>query len=244
MEQYNVVKFLNQFMKTVKQGSKNIGIITDKDGTLFLNYELKEALNNLRNKELGVNIYIIINSGRTVQDIINCLKQEKIPIDYFDYIIGDNGAMCIDAKNEKQLYKSVMERETVLKVIQKFIEIGGTLSNIRLSNGKNIFAYPSKKVKDYYKGDKDSIFKMDMLDLSGLDITKLTLTGPHEQIKEINEFIRENIKEYKTHMGKTLFPDRLENNYRLDFTRNAYKRRSCRRFKKTIVVRYMYLFWK
>ena len=36
-------------------------------------------------------LHVIANSGRTVADMINCLKKENIPIDYFEYIIGDNG---------------------------------------------------------------------------------------------------------------------------------------------------------
>ncbi len=224
MNEYSVIRFFNQFIKTIKKDVKNIGIITDKDGTLLLNNTLKQALNNFREKELGVNIHIIANSGRTVQDMINCLEQEGISVDYFDYIIGDNGGMCIDVKENKQLYKHVMDRKVVSEVIQQFIEMGGQLSDIRLADGENIFAYPSDEVRKYYDGSKGVIFTEDIADLDNIDITKLTLTGAHKQIDGINKYIRENIRGYKTHIGKSPFPDKSKNNYRVDFTRNAYKR--------------------
>lgn len=224
MNEYSVIRFFNQFIKTINQDIKNVGIITDKDGTLLLNDNLKAALKDFREKELGANIYVIANSGRTVQDMINCLEQQNIPLEYFDYIIGDNGGMCLDARTNKQMYKHVIDKEIVSKVIQKFIEIGGKLSDIRLADGKNILAYPADEVRQYYSDTKDVIFKEDITDLEKLDITKLTLTGSHEQINDINKFIRENIRGYKTHLGKTFFPQKERDNYRIDFTRNAYKR--------------------
>lgn len=222
----NAERFFNQFIKTVKQGINNIAIITDKDGTILLDDSLKKVLQKFRENNLGVNVYLIANSGRTVQDMINCLEQENIPTNYFDYIIGDNGGMCINVKNNEQLYKHVIDRTIVSKVIYEFIKRGGNFEDIRLADGKNIFAYPSEEVQEYYSGSKDVIFKKDMSDLNGIDITKLTLTGSHEQINEINKYIRENIKGYKTHMGKTFFPNKSRNNYRIDFTRNAYKGQS------------------
>lgn len=226
MNEHNTIRFFNQFIKKIKQDVKNIGIVTDKDGTLLLDSSLREILQNFNEKNLGVNVYVIANSGRTVQDMINCLEQENIPTSYFNYIIGDNGGMCLDVRNNKQLYKHVMDSGVVLKVINKFIDMGGKSEDIRLSDGKNIFAYSSEDVKKYYKDRKDIVFTEDISDLDGIDITKLTLTGSHEQINAINKYIRENIKGYKTHIGKTFFPSKERNNYRVDFTRNAYKRTS------------------
>lgn len=226
MDKHNVTRFFNQFIKTIKQDIKNIGIITDKDGTIILDDSLKTALKNFREKNLGINVYLIANSGRTVQDMINCLEEENIPTSYFNYIIGDNGGMCIDTKNNKQLYKHVMDREIVINVINEFINMGGSPEDIRLADGSNIFAYPSEDVKNYYKDRKGIVFTEDISDLDEIDITKLTLTGSHEQINKINKYIRENIKGYKTHIGKTSFPNKERNNYRVDFTRNAHKRRS------------------
>ncbi len=223
MNEHNITRFFNQFLKTIKKDVKNIGIITDKDGTILLDDLLRETLQNFREKNLGVNVYLIANSGRTVQDMINCLEQEKIPTSYFDYIIGDNGGMCIDIKNNEQLYKHVMDRNVVRKVIDKFFNMGGNSEDIRLADGSNIYAYPSEDVKEYYKDRKGIAFKENISDLDEIDITKLTLTGSHEQINDINKYIRENVKGYKTHIGKTSFPNKERNNYRVDFTRNAYK---------------------
>lgn len=223
MNEHNITRFFNQFLKTIKKDVKNIGIITDKDGTILLDDSLKSVLQNFKERNLGINIYLIANSGRTVQDMINCLEQENIPTSYFDYIIGDNGGMCIDMKNNEQLYKHVMDREIVKKVIDKFFDMGGNPEDIRISDGSNIFAYPSEDVKKYYQDRKGVIYKEEISEIDGIDITKLALTGSHEQINDINKYIRENIKGYKTHIGKTSFPSKERDNYRVDFTRNAYK---------------------
>ena len=124
MEEYSTTKFFNKLIKVTKQDMRNIGIITDKDGTLLLNEELKKTLQDFREKNLGFNIYLIANSGRTVQDMKNCLEQENIPINYFDYIIGDNGGMCLDVKAQKLLYKYIMDRDIVSKVIKQFLKMG------------------------------------------------------------------------------------------------------------------------
>lgn len=224
MNEHSVIRFFNQFIKTINQNIKNVGIITDKDGTLLLNDNLKAALKDFREKDLGAKIYIIANSGRTVQDMINCLEEENIPLEYFDYIIGDNGGMCLDIRLNKQIYKNVIDKEVTDKVIQKFLENGGSLSDIRLTDGENIYAYPSKEVKEYYSNTKNVVFTEDVEKLENIEITKLTLVGSHKQINEINSYIRENIKGYKTHLGKTFFPEESKNNYRLDFTRDVYKR--------------------
>lgn len=222
MNEHSIVRFFNQFIRTIRRDIKNFGIITDKDGTLLLNNELRKVLEELRTKKLGFNIYLIANSGRTVSDMINCLKDEDIPTDYFDYIIGDNGGMCLDVKNNKELFKHIMDKNVVEEVISHFLKTGGTNENIRLADGENIFAYPSTDVKRYYKESKGIIFKEDLEDLEGIDITKLTITGSRKQIDKMNNYIRENIKGYKTHIGKTSFPNKSRDNYRLDFTRNEY----------------------
>lgn len=221
-----MLRFFNQLIRVVKQNVKNIGIITDKDGTILLNSSLSETLRNFREKELGANIYVIANSGRTVQDMINCLEKENIPINYFDYIIGDNGGMCLDVKNNKQLYKYVIDKGVVLEVIQKFLEIAGNISDIRFTDGTNIFAYPKEEVKKYYRDAKDIVFREDITNLEGIDITKLTVTASHDKIQILNRFIKDNIKGYETHIGKTSFPSISRNNYRIDFTRRTYKRKS------------------
>lgn len=232
MDEHSMLRFFNQLIIVVKQKVKNIGIITDKDGTIFLNDNLRETLHNFREKELGANIYVIANSGRTIQDMINCLEKENIPINYFDYIIGDNGGVCLDIRNNRELYKHVIDKEVVLEVIQKFLEIGGDISDIRLTDGSNIFAYPAKEVEEYYRDAKDIVFREDITDLDGIDVTKLTVTASHDKIQSLNRFIKDSIKGYETHIGKTSFPIESRNNYRIDFTRRTYKGKGSQRFKR------------
>lgn len=232
--EHSTIKFFNQFIRTIKKDITSVGIFTDKDGTILLDDSLRETLKRFNEKNFGVHIYIIANSGRTVQNMINSLEEQNIPANYFDYIIGDNGGMCFDVKNNKQLYKNVMGREIVKKVIEKFIELGGETANIRLADGRNIYANSSETVRNYYKKSKDIVFKDDMLDLADIDITKLTLSGTHEQISEVDKFIKENIPHYRTHLGISKFPTKVDTTYRLDFTGEYTKGSASKQLKEEL----------
>ena len=235
MEEHTLKEFLKKFIEMVRSDDvKRVGIITDKDGTILLDDSLREVLKDFREKHLSVQIYMIANSGRTIQDMVNCLEEQNIPTSYFDYIIGDNGGMCLDVKQQKILYKHLMKKDVVSKVIEQFLKIGGTLENIRLADGKCIYAYPSQDVQDYYKDSKDIEFKEEITDLEGIDISKLTLSGSHELIGELNKYIRDNIKGYKTHIGKTTFPQKERNNYRMDFTGMHTKGEAAKDLKKKL----------
>lgn len=241
MEVHTTKKFFHEFVKEIRKDIKRVGIITDKDGTILLDDSLRRILQDFNEKKLGAEIFLIANSGRTVQDMINCLQDESIPIEYFDYIIGDNGGMCLDVARRRIQYKHTIDENVVSKVVEMFLKLGGQLEDIRLADGRSIYAYPTEDVRKYYKGSKDIVFKEDILDLEGIDITKLTITGPHDLINRINKKIRESIKGYRTHVGKSSFPTKDRNNYRIDFTRNAYKRRGCKKVKRAIKIRYMHL---
>lgn len=235
MDEHSQTRFLNQFIKMIRRDDvKKVGIITDKDGTILLDETLRKTLKDFKEKHLSVEIYLIANSGRTVQDMINCLEEQNIPTEYFDYIIGDNGGMCLNAKTREFLYKHIMERDVVSKVIEQFIKMGGSLEDIRLADGKSIYAYPSKSVKKYYKGTKDIEYRDEITNLEGIDISKLTVTGSHKLIDGLNKYIRENIKGYKTHIGKTSFPQKERNNYRIDFTGMHTKGESAKELKNSL----------
>ena len=133
----SVAKFLCALMKDIKKQYKNIGIITDKDGTVVLNNDLTQTLLDMK-KKLKNNMWIILNSGRTVGDMLETLKKENIPSACFDYIIGDNGGIAIRVKDHEQLFKNTMKSEKVQEVIDEFLKNGGTPQNIRLTNGYNI----------------------------------------------------------------------------------------------------------
>ena len=235
LKEHSERKFLNQFIKMIKSDDvKTVGIITDKDGTILLDNSLRKVLKDFKEKHLGVKIYLIANSGRTIRDMMNCLEEQSIPTNYFDYIIGDNGGMCLDVKAHKLLYKHVMKKEIVSRVTEKFLQMGGTLENIRLADGKSIYAYPSEDVQEYYKETKDIEFREQITDLEGIDVSKLTLSGSHHLIDELNKYIRENAKGYKTHIGKTSFPKKEKNHYRMDFTGMHTKGEAAKDLKKKL----------
>jgi len=234
MDEHDESVFLKQFIRMVRKDIKKVGIITDKDGTILLDESLRRVLKEFKERHLSVEIYLIANSGRTIQDMINCLEEQNIPTNYFDYIIGDNGGMCLDVKRRKLLYKYIMETQVVSDVIKKFLELGGTLENIRLADGKKIYAYPSQEVQEYYKDSKDIEFIEDITNIEGLDISKLTLTGYHDFIDELNKAIREDVKGYKTHIGKTTFPSKGKNNYRIDFTGMHTKGEAAKKLKQML----------
>lgn len=225
---YKMMKFFRQLEKVINAGKvKNIGIITDKDGTIMINEELKNILEEIRTKSTETNIHIIANTGRTVADMLECLKREKIPLHYFDYIIGDNGATCLDVKKKQELFKNNMNVDDIKKVIEEFLAIGGKISNIRITDGEHIYAYDLEAVREYYKKSNNVIYRDNFDGLEDIDITKLTLAGTHDQITRIKRFIEQNIKRGKTHLGQTSFPQKQDNNYRIDFTRRTYKGNCC-----------------
>ena len=82
---YKMIRFFRQLEKLIDAGEvKNIGIITDKDGTIMIDKELKNILKEIRTKSTKADIHIIANTGRTVADMIECLRKENIPLHYFD----------------------------------------------------------------------------------------------------------------------------------------------------------------
>lgn len=242
---YKMIRFFRQLEKEIEAGKvKNLGIITDKDGTIIINEELREILKEIRTKSAQANIHIIANTGRTVADMIDCLKREKIPLQYFDYIVGDNGATCFDVREKQELFKKSMDVDNVNRVIEEFLEMGGKISNIRITDGEHIYAYDTEENREYYKKSKRVIYKESFDDLENIDITKLTLTGQNGLILRIKRFIENNIKGGKTHYGETTFPKKQANNYRLDFTRKPYKRNCCKIYKTAIRIRYLHIFRK
>lgn len=230
-----MIRFFRQLEKLIDAGeAKNIGIITDKDGTIMIDNELKKILKEIRTKSTEANIHIIANTGRTVADMIECLKKENIPLHYFDYIIGDNGATCLDVKRKQQLFKNRMDAEDVNKVIEEFVAIGGKEANIRITDGEHIYAYDTDEVREYYKKSKNVIYMNNFKNLDGIDITKLTLAGTHNEITRVKKYIQQSIKRGKTHLGQTSFPKKQDNNYRMDFTGEHTKGTAAKFIKKRI----------
>jgi len=237
MENLKYKNEFNSIIKFIKEirdlNYKRVGIITDKDGTIILNEDLKKALKNLR-INTQTKIWLIANSGRTVGDMIGCLENEKIPVEYFDYIIGDNGGMSIIPNPREILYKSCIKKEISENIIKKFVELGGTLENIRIANGEEIYAQKTKNVKNYYKQRKSVLLKNNIAKENISDITKVTLTGSEKLIDKTIEYINENYKEIKAHKGKSSFPLKSEDNYRIDVTGDHDKGKATQIFRKKL----------
>lgn len=213
----SVSNFLIKLMVEMKKNPRNIGIITDKDGTILLNKELSETLVKLK-KIRNSTIWVIANSGRTVGDMKEAIEKEKIPKDCFDYIIGDNGGEAINLKNNEELFKHVMEGIHVKQIINEFLKIGGTNENIRFANGSSIIAQNNRKIRKYYKDRKNVKFIKKVDEVKTDDITKITLTGTKEEIEGMEEYIKTKLPKYSTHKGKTSFPTGKNGNSRMDCT--------------------------
>lgn len=99
-----------------------------------------------------------------------------------------------------------MNAEDVDKAIEEFLAIGGKEHNIRITDGEHIYAYDTDEVRNYYKKSKNVIYMNSFENLDGIDITKLTLAGTHDQITRVKKYIEQNIKRGKTHLGQTSFP--------------------------------------
>lgn len=145
--------------------------------------------------------------------------------------------MCFNSQSSEILYKREISKKVAKEVINKFIELGGKLPDIRIANGENIFAYPTDEVKKYYENNEGVVYRENIDNLDDIDITKITLAGPHKLIDRLSRYIRDNVRGYKTHMGATTFPCSKNNNYRLDFTRKPYKRKCFARIERKIRVR-------
>lgn len=215
----NNLKFFHNLMAYLKHSSPhNIGIITDKDGTLLLNTELLESLEKLKSKDLDFNIDLIVNSGRTVADMLNCLRTENLPINCFDYVAGDNGGVCLDVTQNRELFKYVMDKKDINSAFSFFADIGGQISNIRMTDGSKIYAYPSDDVMEYYKSSDGVIYKKDIDKCCDIDVTKVTFAASKKQIEQLNHILRTALPNYRSHIGSTKFPANSKGNYRLDFT--------------------------
>lgn len=89
-------------------------IASDIDRTLIKNSKsdisnnTKNIIGKLRNKN---NIFVIA-SGRPLKNI------KRLFSDYCDYIIGSNGAIIYDCKNDSIIYKDCMSKNTIRDIIK------------------------------------------------------------------------------------------------------------------------------
>ena len=198
--------------KKVKKIKKTKFIIfTDIDGTLNLE---DKKLNRIFQiiKEAGGEVIAV--SGRTVGDIAEEFGRRNLELPNF--IVGDNGGCIYDTRKKEFIERKTLEKEKICKVIKHYIQIGGDKNLIRYTDGNNVYASDDKDVKKYYK-KKKTVKISDNIDkkiIEANDITKITLAGSEKEMEEMTEFVREI--GFWTDMGKTKFPQKEQNNQRLD----------------------------
>lgn len=197
--------------KVEKRKRPKFIIFTDKDGTL-----------NLEDEELN-NIFTIVNSmegmvipitGRTVGDIQEEMKRQKIRIP--EIIIGDNGAAIYSTSTKEFLVKRTLEHDKVMEIVNSFIKSGGIRDFIRYTNGGTIYAQDCEEVRNYYSKNKAVEFCQDIYESisQAENISKLTLAGTKEQMLQSSECARG--LDFWTDQDKTKFPAKKYNNQRLD----------------------------
>ena len=121
-------------------------IFTDKDGTMNLQ---DKNLNNIFRLVHAMNGMIIPTTGRTVGDIQEDLKGNKLINPAL--LIGDNGGSIFFTKSKEFVHKQTLDSEKVKNVISHFTELGGNPEMIRLTDGESIYAINNPEVQQYYR---------------------------------------------------------------------------------------------
>ena len=186
-------------------------IFTDKDYTINLE---DKKLNQIFHLVATMGGMVIPVTGRTVGDIEESIKTKKIRMP--EIIVGDNGANIYSADKHTFLIQKKLEHDKVMQIVDNFLQNDGNLDFIRYTNGENIFASNQEEVRNYYKNSKKVKFCSNIYEeiKKAEDITKLTLAGKKEQIKQNADFVEK--LDFWTDMDKTQFPKREYKNYRLD----------------------------
>lgn len=209
----------------------------DKDGTLNLEDKQLNDIFCLVEKMGG---RVIPITGRTVGDIEETLKEKNIKMPQL--IAGDNGAVVYSPREQAFLIKKQLEHDKVIKIIENFLENGGNPDLIRYTNGENIFTSRQKDVINYYK-KKETVKSYDDICKAiqeTEDITKITLAGTEEQMKQSAEFASK--LDYWTDMDVTKFPKKQDQNYRLDIAqKNINKGAAIRAIVEELKPKYGYI---
>ncbi len=225
----------NKKIKGIKK--PNFIIFTDKDGTL-----------NLGDKQLDHIVKIILTmggmvvpiTGRTVGDIKGEFKKNNIMLPRI--IIGDNGANIYLTRSNRFVIKKTLDSRKVEDIINYFMEHGGNADLIRYTDGSNIYAANEANVRKYYRGNKTAKISSHILDeiKSSKDITKITLAGSKEDMQEIAQYVHS--LGFWTDMDKTKFPEKHQQNYRLDIaSKNISKGEAVRAIASYFKPQYGYM---
>ena len=175
-------------------------IAIDLDGTLLNSYgevsvENKAAIKKATEK----GIYVVLCSGRISNSVENIANE----IGANNYIIGGNGAIVYDIKQQKILYNKYMNKELVLRLIKIceensiyysiFVEnsiVASSLKyNVLFYNSENSKKTSEKKTKinivqDIYKYIQESMFE-EFSKITICDSNKVIFDGIIRKLREI-----------------------------------------------------------
>lgn len=211
-------------------------IFTDKDGTINVK---DKQLNHIFHLITTMGGMIVPITGRTVGDIEDDLKKQDIRP---EFIIGDNGAVIYSTRKHEFLMKKQLDKERVTLIVKDFVDKGGNQEFIRYTDGLNIYAAKQGEVKKYYKKNKRIILCDDICQQvqETEDITKITLAGSLENIKQSAEFAKS--LGYWTDRDVTEFPVKHYQNYRLDIAqKDINKGQAVKRMAKILNPTYGYV---
>ena len=185
-------------------------VFTDKDGTL--NLEDKQ-LSNILKLITSMGGMVVPITGRTVGDLKEDFEKRNLFMP--SIIVGDNGANIYFTETDRFIRKT-LKHEKVEKIIEKFNEIGGNPDLIRYTDGRNIYASKEKSVKEYYKNNEIAKLhsKIENKITNTENVTKITLAGSKKEMEQMAK-IAESLG-FSTDMDKTKFPEKEQENYRLD----------------------------
>lgn len=191
--------------------------IFDLDGTLNLT-DRRLSVEILKLSKMGVDF--IVSTGRSNSYVVSTFRKNRILPPR--YIIADNGGSIYDTRKRKYLRKTLLSTQKRKAVISEFLRLGGSLEDIRFSDGNNLFVAEDEHVRKYYANDS-AIYcrKKDIVDevlREDTDVIKITLSGKKELIGKLQEYIKEQGIECFTDAGVTAFPERKRKNVRLDIT--------------------------
>ena len=155
-------------------------------------------------------------------DFEDCLNKQNVSTKYFTHIIGDNGGICVEVSTGKILFRREIKKDKLERIIEEYIKIGGDISNIRLTNGKNVIAHNNVNAREYYRDSQEVIYRDNITQIED-GMTKLTLTGNKIQIKKMMQFIEENMPGIRVHKGRSTYPEGKSKHFRIDITGNYDK---------------------
>ena len=192
--------------------------IFDLDGTLDLT-DTRLSAEILKLSRNGT--AFVTATGRTNSYVREtCRKYGIMPP---RFIIADNGGTIYDNVDKKYIMRTTLQPDKRKRIIEEFIRLGGITSEVRYTDGDNVYASKDGNVKKYYE-DESIIEYRDAEELIGeildeeVDITKVTLAGNKKLMKEIMKFIKQEGIECWTDIGATKFPNKKRQNHRLDIT--------------------------